>query len=160
MDTREEYVSEHHHPKAVERIHSTPEDFLERENPASLARFTNILIMGHDWSIDQNLLLGIMSKMGDKDWNTTVGTIGSKAKWNSFCLAAKEIGIDNSILNQVLCPIGIDISAESPQEIAIAVCAQIIDERARSLRGENEVKHSGWRSTLTCLLYTSPSPRD
>ena len=149
MDTREEYVSEHHHPKAVERIHSTPEDFLERENPASLARFTNILIMGHDWSIDQNLLLGIMSKMGDKDWNTTVGTIGSKAKWNSFCLAAKEIGIDNSILNQVLCPIGIDISAESPQEIAIAVCAQIIDERARSLRGENEVKHSGWRSTLT-----------
>jgi len=149
MDTREEYVSKHHHPKAVERIHSSPEDFLERENPASLARFTHILIMGHDWAIDQNLLLGIMSKMGSKGWNTTVGTIGSKAKWNSFSTAAKEIGIDNSILNQILCPIGVDISAESPEEIAIAVCAQIIDEKARFLRGESKIKHSGWRSTLT-----------
>ena len=149
MDTREEYVSKDNHPKAVERIHSSPEDFLERENPASLARFTHILIMGHDWAIDQNLLLGIMSKMGSKGWKTTVGTIGSKAKWNSFSTAAKEIGIDNSILNQILCPIGVDISAESPEEIAIAVCAQIIDEKARSLRGESKIKHSGWRSTLT-----------
>ena len=149
MDTREEYVSEDHHPKAIERIHSSPENFLERENPTSLARFTHILIMGHDWAIDQNLLLGIMGKMHNKEWNTTVGTIGSKAKWNSFSSAAKEKGIDSLILNQILCPIGVDISAESPEEIAIAVCAQIIDERARSLRGETKIKHSGWRSILT-----------
>ena len=149
MDTREEYVSENHHPKAIERIHSSPESFLERENPKSLARFTHILIMGHDWAIDQNLLTGILSMMDDKEWSTTVGTIGSKAKWNSFSTAAKQIGIKTSILNQILCPIGVDISAESPEEIAIAVCAQIIDERARILRGEAKIKHTGWRSTQT-----------
>tara|TARA_B100000459_G_C8591955_1_gene208171 strand:+ start:438 stop:1370 length:933 start_codon:yes stop_codon:yes gene_type:complete len=149
MDTREEYVSENHHPKAIERIHSSPENFLKQENSTSMARFTHILIMGHDWAIDQNLLLGIMEKMQDKEWNTTVGTIGSKAKWNSFSSAAKEKGIDSSVLNQILCPIGVDISAESPEEIAIAVCAQIIDERARSLRGETKIKHSGWRSIQT-----------
>ena len=149
MDTREEYVSENHHPKAIERIHSSPESFLERENPKSLARFTHILIMGHDWAIDQNLLTGILSMMDDKEWCTTVGTIGSKAKWNSFSTAAKQVGIKTSILNQILCPIGVDISAESPEEIAIAVCAQIIDERARILRGEDKIKHTGWRSTQT-----------
>ena len=149
MDTRQEYVSEHHHPQAIERIHSSPESFLERENPKSLARFTHILIMGHDWAIDQNLLTGILSMMDDKEWCTTVGTIGSKAKWNSFSTAAKQMGIKTSILNQILCPIGVDISAESPEEIAIAVCAQIIDERARILRGEDKIKHTGWRSTQT-----------
>jgi xanthine/CO dehydrogenase XdhC/CoxF family maturation factor len=105
--------------------------------------------MGHDWEIDQTLLLGIMEMMDNSEWNTTVGTIGSKAKWNSFSAAAKEIGISDSTLNQVLCPIGVEISAESPEEIAIAVCAQIIDERARVLRGEEKIKHSGWRSTQT-----------
>ena len=149
MDTRQEYVSENHHPQAIERIHSSPESFLERENPKSLARFTHILIMGHDWAIDQNLLTGILSMMDDKEWCTTVGTIGSKAKWNSFSTAAKQMGIKTSILNQILCPIGVDISAESPEEIAIAVCAQIIDERARILRGEDKIKHTGWRSTQT-----------
>ena len=149
MDTRQEYVSENHHPQAIERIHSSPESFLERENPKSLARFTHILIMGHDWAIDQNLLTGILSMMDDKEWSTTVGTIGSKAKWNSFSTAAKQMGIKTSILNQILCPIGVDISAESPEEIAIAVCAQIIDERARILRGEDKIKHTGWRSTQT-----------
>jgi len=149
MDTRKEFVSKKHHPKAIERIHSTPEDFLQKENPASLGRFTHILIMGHDWAIDQNLLLGILKMMNSEEWSSTVGTIGSKAKWNSFSSAAKEIEIDDSVLNQVLCPIGIDICAESPEEIAIAVCAQIIDERARALRGEPSIKHTGWRSTRT-----------
>ncbi len=149
MDTREEYVSEEHHPRAIERINCSPEKFLEQENPSSLNRFTHILIMGHDWAIDQTLLLGIMKMMDNSEWNTTVGTIGSKAKWNSFSSAAKEIGISDSILNQVLCPIGVEISAESPEEIAIAVCAQIIDERARVFRGEGKIKHSGWRSTQT-----------
>ena len=149
LDTREEYVSKENHPSAVERIHKTPENFLENENAISLQRFTHILIMGHDWSIDQNLLLGILEMMKNDDWNTTVGTIGSKAKWNSFTSAAKEIGIPDAILDQVLCPIGVDILAESPEEIAIAVCAQIIEGRARIQRGESSIKHTGWRSTQT-----------
>ncbi len=146
FDTREEYVSSEHHPKAQERINCTPEEFFERESTESLSRFTHILIMGHDWEIDQNLLLGILKMMEGEDWKPVVGTIGSKAKWNSFSIAAKQIGINDSILNQVICPIGVDISAESPEEIAIAVCAQIIDGNARLLRGENEIKHTGWRN--------------
>ncbi|MBI32030.1 MAG: hypothetical protein CMB72_05580, partial [Euryarchaeota archaeon] len=63
--------------------------------------------------------------------------------------AAKEIGIQDSILDQVLCPIGVDILAESPEEIAIAVCAQIIEGRARTQRGESPIKHTGWRTTRT-----------
>ena len=84
LDTREEYVSKENHPFAIERILKTPEEFLEEEDPSSLSRFTHILIMGHDWSIDQNLLLGILEMMDNEEWKSTVGTIGSKAKWKSF----------------------------------------------------------------------------
>jgi len=148
LDTREEYVSKENHPFAIERILKTPEEFLEEEEPSSLSRFTHILIMGHDWSIDQNLLLGILGMMDNEEWRSTVGTIGSKAKWKSFTSAAKDIGISDLILEQVLCPIGVDILAESPEEIAIAVCAQIIEGRARAQRGDSPIRHTGWRTTL------------
>ena len=35
-------------------------------------------------------------------------------------------GIGNELLEHVICPIGLNIGAESPEEIAVAVCAQII----------------------------------
>jgi len=149
LDTREEYVSKEHHPNAIERIHASPEEFFEKENSSSLERFSHILIMGHDWAIDQALLLEILGMMDGEEWRTTVGTIGSKAKWKSFTKAAKEVGITDQTLEQVLCPIGADILAESPEEIAIAVCAQIIEGRARALRGESPIRHTGWRSTQT-----------
>ena len=39
-----------------------------------------------------------------------------------------EAGLSQEILDTVICPIGVGIGAESPQEIAIAVLAQIIAE--------------------------------
>ena len=39
---------------------------------------------------------------------------------------ALGIGISQDSLDQVNCPIGLDIGAESPEEIAIAVLAEIL----------------------------------
>ena len=46
-----------------------------------------------------------------------------KSAKNKVCL--KE-GIEQSILDAVVCPIGLNIGAESPEEIAVAVVAQIM----------------------------------
>ena len=39
---------------------------------------------------------------------------------------ALDAGISQDSLDQVNCPIGLDIGAESPEEIAIAVLAEIL----------------------------------
>ena len=69
--------------------------------------------------------------------------IGSRSKWQSFCKAAVDDGINSQLLEEVICPIGINIGAESPEEIAIAVTAQIL-----SLSKGVTVSDKNWRESL------------
>ena len=55
-----------------------------------------------------------------------IGVIGSRSKWKSFTEVALESGISKQIINQIQCPIGLNIGAQSPEEIAVAVCADLI----------------------------------
>ena len=59
-------------------------------------------------------------------YNSRLGAIGSRAKLSAFTKVALEAGIEQETLDRVNCPIGLDIGAESPEEIAIAVLAEIL----------------------------------
>ncbi len=107
---------------AKESHHSCPKDFLMAENTDSLARFSDILLLGHDWKEDEERLLGLLFA----GYSGRLGVIGSKSKWKTFSEVALDAGITQERLDQVNCPIGLEIGAESPEEIAIAVIAEII----------------------------------
>ena len=125
LDARPEYASEELWPDAEECIAAEPGVFLSRETTESLARFSHILLLGHDWAIDEALLIGLLER---NEGRPRIGCIGSKAKWRAFEKSALQAGISQKALDAVICPIGVTIGAESPQEIAIAVLAQIIAE--------------------------------
>jgi xanthine dehydrogenase accessory factor len=125
LDTRPEYAADELWPDAEECIASDPSDFLVRETTESLARFSHILLLGHDWGIDETLLIGLLDRCEDRP---RIGCIGSRSKWQAFEKSALKAGIKQASIDSVICPIGINIGAESPQEIAIAVLAQIIAE--------------------------------
>ena len=125
LDARPEYAAEELWPDAEECIAAEPGDFLARETTESLARFSHILLLGHDWAIDQALLIGLLERA---EGRPQVGCIGSRSKWRAFEKSALEAGLSQESLDSVICPIGVSIGAESPQEIAIAVLAQIISE--------------------------------
>lgn len=61
-----------------------------------------------------------------------IGMIGSKKKVNMIfkSMIQKGYSIDN--LNRVFAPIGLDIGAETPSEIAVAIVAQLIAFKRRS----------------------------
>ena len=80
------------------------------------------MLLGHDWKEDEERLLGLLFA----GYSGRLGVIGSKAKWNAFTKIALESGIEQNRLDQVNCPIGLEIGAESPEEIAIAVLAEIL----------------------------------
>ena len=107
---------------ASETHHSCPKDFLMAENQETLSRFSDILLLGHDWKEDEERLLGLLFA----GYNGRLGVIGSKSKWKAFTKVALEAGIEQEKLDLVNCPIGLDIGAESPEEIAIAVIAEIL----------------------------------
>jgi xanthine dehydrogenase accessory factor len=89
-------------------------------------------LLGHDWSEDQERLLGLLQLCQEHNSSLDginfprIGVIGSRSKWQAFSKAAEYQGIESKLLDQVICPIGINIGAESPEEIAIAVTAQIL----------------------------------
>jgi xanthine dehydrogenase accessory factor len=55
-----------------------------------------------------------------------IGAIGSKSKWKAFKKAAINYGVNEEWFESARCPIGIDIGAETPEEIGLAVCAEIL----------------------------------
>jgi xanthine dehydrogenase accessory factor len=71
---------------------------------------------------------------GDKDTLKSVinknvkyiGMMGSKRKIKSIFDALTEEGVDKELLKKVHTPIGIEIEAETPEEIAISIAAEII----------------------------------
>ena len=115
---------------SVEPPHSCPSDFLEQESSESLSRFTDILLLGHDWKEDEERLIGLLRL----NYNGRLGVIGSKSKWKAFTKKALDAGITQASLDNVICPIGLEIGAESPEEIAIAVIAQIM----KAFKGIND----------------------
>lgn len=55
-----------------------------------------------------------------------IGLIGSKAKTDKMFTRLKDEGVKQSLLDKVHTPIGLDINAEGPFEIAVAIMAELI----------------------------------
>lgn len=70
-----------------------------------------------------------------------VGMIGSKRRTNIVLEKLREQGADESELKKVRAPIGLDIGAISPEEVALAILAEIVAAR----RGGTCMPLSNWR---------------
>src|ERR1041384_3703304 len=70
-----------------------------------------------------------------------IGMIGSKRRTNIVLEKLREEGFDPEVLKRVRAPIGLDIGAVSPEEVAVAILAEIVAER----RGGSGAPLSAWR---------------
>ena len=134
FDVRAEYADAERYPFASELHAGSVSGFLEGEDSDSLVRFSDVLLLGHDWAVDQEFLLGVLGRL-EGGARPRIGAIGSTVKWNAFREAAVDAGVSEEALDSVRCPIGLDIGADSPEEIAVAVCAEImsLEKRGDSL---------------------------
>jgi len=64
-----------------------------------------------------------------------VGMIGSRAKRDTIYSQLKAEGVDQEHLNNVRSPIGMAIKAETPEEIAVSIVAELIHARAEAAKG-------------------------
>lgn len=55
-----------------------------------------------------------------------IGVIGSKRRWATTTKKLLEDGVSSTLLEKVHSPIGLEIHAETPEEIAVSIMAEII----------------------------------
>ena len=55
-----------------------------------------------------------------------IGIIGSKRRWATTAKALKEKGIADEKMSKVHSPIGLELQAETPEEIAVSIMAEVL----------------------------------
>ena len=55
-----------------------------------------------------------------------IGVIGSKRRWLTTVKALKEQGVSDELIAKVHSPIGLELNAETPEEIAVSIMAEIL----------------------------------
>jgi xanthine dehydrogenase accessory factor len=118
-DSRAEMVAADRFPDAAALIVDSPAHFAT--NPG-LDRFTHILVLTHDHSLDRETLLSLFRS----GFSGYVGMIGSRRKWAEVRKSLTDAGVSTSWLDAVRCPVGEEIGARNPAEIAISIAAQIV----------------------------------
>jgi xanthine dehydrogenase accessory factor len=82
---------------------------------------TYIVITSRGSSIDAQGLPGLLESDA-----AYVGVIGSKRRWLTTVKALKAQGVSEEKIAGVHSPIGLELNAETPEEIAVSILAEIL----------------------------------
>ncbi len=55
-----------------------------------------------------------------------IGVIGSKRRWATTVKALKDKGVSEELMSRVHSPMGIELEAETPEEIAVSIMAEVL----------------------------------
>jgi xanthine dehydrogenase accessory factor len=123
MDDREEFASPARFPDAVQtRVVAGFDDALPHTSFDG-NDFIVIVTRGH---LHDKVVLGQALKTPA----AYIGMIGSRKKRDAIYAALLEEGFNQQDIDRVHCPIGIPIGAETPEEIAVSIVAELIQKRA------------------------------
>jgi xanthine dehydrogenase accessory factor len=125
IDDRPEYANSERFPLATQIIVSPFEEVFHRISPND---FSYLIIVTRGHLEDQTVL-----RWAVKTSARYIGMIGSRHKKLSLFQNLIEEGIEPGLLDRICCPIGLDIGAILPEEIAVSVLAEMIAVR----RGKN-----------------------
>jgi len=122
VDDREEFANSERFPDAMEiRLVASLKDCL----PAQLGPKDYVVIMTRGHLHDRDVLAQALKTNAGY-----VGMIGSKKKKAVTYDSLLKAGFTQTALNQVHCPIGLSIGADTPEEIAISIMAELIRVRS------------------------------
>jgi xanthine dehydrogenase accessory factor len=128
VDDREQFANLERFPMARE-VYTTYEDAFEKIKP-NASSYLVIVTRGHR---DDMRVLGWAANTDAR----YIGMIGSKRKVLSVYQALEREGIPSEKFEHVHAPVGLEIGALTPDEIAISIAAELIAVR----RGATRVAH-------------------
>jgi xanthine dehydrogenase accessory factor len=144
-DPRPVFATKARFPLADEVVVEWPDRYLDRIGP-ELGPRDAICVLTHDTKFDVPAILGALrTRVG------YLGAMGSRQTHAKRWERLLEAGADEAELTErLMSPIGLDIGARTPEETAVAICAEIIAVRTgraesavTSLRRETGPIHRG-----------------
>lgn len=123
IDDRPDFANNQRFPMADEVLVRDFENVLDGYDLGPEA-YVVIITRGHVF--DKDVLAQALRKT-----TAYVGMIGSRRKRDIIYRALLEEGFTQEDLAKVHSPVGLDIGAETPEEIAISVVAELVQERAQ-----------------------------
>jgi xanthine dehydrogenase accessory factor len=122
MDDREELTNKTRFSNADEIILLKNFENIFKNTEVHANSYIVILTRGHIY--DQTVL-----EQSLKTKAIYIGMIGSKKKRNTIYENLLRKGIDEKFIKSVHCPIGLNIGAQTPEEIAISIVSELIKTR-------------------------------
>ncbi len=119
LDSRPEWGSVERFPEADQIILNDQMEEAVRALEADENTFLVIATWGHKY--DKEALLGALGRPFGY-----IGMMGSKRKVAEIFRQLLDEGADSSLLDKVHAPIGLDIGAETPEEIALSIMSEIL----------------------------------
>jgi xanthine dehydrogenase accessory factor len=120
VDERAEWLTQERFPSA--RLHrGAPEDFA-RGWASDAGDY--VVIATHDHALDQRLVQTLLARP-----LRFIGMIGSTPKQRKFALRLRARGFGDDAIARLHTPLGLAIGAQTPEEIAVSVVAQLIAAR-------------------------------
>jgi len=80
-----------------------------------------------------------------------LGMIGSRRRVRAMLSHLEEEGFDRTLLGEIHAPLGLDIGAETPEEIAVSIVAEIIRERRTGTRDDFSLGTKSGRLRRTAI---------
>lgn len=122
LDDREEFANRQRFPWADEIIVLESFENALKDLPITRDSYLVIVTRGHQHDLTV-LAQALQTGAG------YIGMIGSCRKRDAVYQALRERGVTGEQLSRVYSPIGLDINAETPEEIAVSIVAEIIKVR-------------------------------
>jgi len=119
-DAREVFATKRRFPMAHEVVVDWPHRLLEREG-ARLGPRDAVCVLTHDAKFDVPAIVAALTT--DVGY---LGAMGSRKTHADRIRRLRDEGVDDAGIARVRAPIGLDLGARTPEETAIAICAEII----------------------------------
>lgn len=119
IDDRADFASREKFPD--EQIRLIADDFVEALRSLSITPASHVVIVTRGHRHDEICLHEVIAKPA-----RYIGMIGSRRRTTTIRERLKREGIAPELLRRVHAPIGLDIGALTPEEIAVAILAEIV----------------------------------
>jgi xanthine dehydrogenase accessory factor len=140
-DARPVFATKKRFPMANEVVNEWPDRYLALVGK-ELGPRDAVCVLTHDPKFD---VPAIMSAVETKAGY--LGVMGSRRTHDKRVIRLKEAGLDDAGFERLMSPIGLDLGARTPEETAVAICAEIIAARtgreAPSLKDTEGPIHKG-----------------
>jgi xanthine dehydrogenase accessory factor len=131
LDPRRDMVTPERFPAADQLVHGDP---ARTSDLVPIGVTTHIVIVTHGHLHDKDALRSVIGSPA-----ASIGMIGSVGKVRAIHARLVEEGVAVERLERVHSPIGLDIGAETPAELALCIMAEIVADSCGKLVGRSAV---------------------